>query len=240
MYDPDMQTGDEQAYAARQLWAGCFQAVISSHSREQAGYPFGSVVPYVLDRGGQPLLLLSHLSQHTRNIDTDSRCGFLLVEHGGGDIQQRGRLSALGDMHVVEAVDATEAERYFAHFPQTRMYFDELGFRFYRFSAVRLHWNGGFATARWFDPGRIIQPNPLDGTVEKHIIDHMNTDHVGALMVYLDTLPYRISEGSAVMVGIDREGIALRVADELIRVPLIRPVHSAEDARSVLIEMARR
>ena len=45
--------------------------VLSTHSLEHPGYPFGSVVPYVLDQEGLPLLLLSRLPQHTKNPDPD-------------------------------------------------------------------------------------------------------------------------------------------------------------------------
>ena len=50
-----MKSGDEQAYAARQVLAGTFHGVLSTHSLEQAGYPVGSGVPYVLDQDGLPL-----------------------------------------------------------------------------------------------------------------------------------------------------------------------------------------
>jgi putative heme iron utilization protein len=138
-----MQNGDEQARAARQVLAGTFHGVLSTHSLEQAGYPFGSVVPYVLDQGGVPLLLLSHLSQHTKNLDADGRCGLTVVEEGTGDVQQRGRLSAVGDVTPCDPYG--DSERYFRYFPHARMYFEQLRFRFYRFMPLRFHWNGGFA-----------------------------------------------------------------------------------------------
>ncbi len=72
--------------------------MLSTHSLEQAGYPFGSVVPYVLDQDGLPLLLLSQLSQHTNSLDADGRCGLAVVEVGDGDLQERDRLSTVGDV----------------------------------------------------------------------------------------------------------------------------------------------
>jgi heme iron utilization protein len=119
-----MKSSDEQAHAARQVLAGTFQGVLSTHSLEQAGYPFGSVVPYVLDRDGLPLLLLSHLSQHTKNLDADGRCGLTVVEMGDGDVQERGRLSAVGDV-TPSGLDA-DFECYFRYFPHARMYFEQL------------------------------------------------------------------------------------------------------------------
>jgi len=230
-------TDDDPAYAARQLWAGAFRAVLSTHSLDEEGYPFGSVVPYVLDDTGSPLLLLSHLSQHTRNIDAESRCGFLVTESGYGDVQQLARLSALGDTRTVDVGDG--AVRYFACFPQTRDYFEQLGFRFYRFEASRFHWNGGFATARWFGRDRILRHNPFEPGVEQRIISHMNQDHADTLRTYLERQSGMAPDADVVMVGIDAEGIDLRCGDRLQRLPLPRAVTTADEARAALVDMAQ-
>lgn len=227
---------DDPAYRARQLWAGGFHAVLSTHSVEQAGFPFGSVAPYVLGRDGHPLLLLSHLSQHTRNLEADSRCGLLVSEQGDGDVQTLGRLSAMGRMRRLPSDE--DIDRYFAYFPHTRAYHDELGFRFYRFVPARLHWNGGFATARWLGRDRVVRPNPFAATLEARILEHMNRDHADALRRYLG-LPADDRPGEVVtMVGIDAEGICLRYRDRLYRVASPRPMDSAESARETLVTMA--
>jgi len=231
-----MQSGDEQAHAARQLLAGAFQGVLSTHSLEHAGYPFGSVVPYVIDQGGLPLMLLSHLSQHTKNLEADPHCGLTVVEPGDGDVQQRGRLGAVGDVQPVDP--AADAERYFAYFPHARMYFEQLGFHFYRFVPLRFHWNGGFATARWFGVDRIVRGNPLDRQVQVRIAEHMNRDHADVLRRYLAGRAPPGPETAVEMLGIDAEGIDLRQGDRLYRVALPRSIASADDARAVLVEMA--
>lgn len=228
-------SGDEQARNAAQLLYGAFRGVLSTLSMEHPGYPFGSVVPYVLAQDGTPLMLLSHLSQHTKNLDGEPRCGLTVVDPGEGDVQQLARLSAIGD---IEALTATAAQaRYFDYFPHSRMYFEQLGFRFYRFRPIRVHWNGGFATARWFSPDRLMRPNPLDPATQAGIVRHMNEDHGDALRHYLGA---RAEPAAAVqMVGIDADGIDLRVDDRLCRVPLPTPIESPEQARAALIELAR-
>jgi len=231
-----MQQGDEQARLARQLLSGAFHGVLSTHSLEHEGYPFGSVIPYVLDAEGQPLMLLSHLSQHTANIDADGRCSLTVVESGSGDVQTRSRLSALGD--VVRTDPAPGMARYFEYFPQTRVYHEQLGFRFYSFRPKRFHWNGGFATARWFAASRIVRANPLGADDESSILTHMNQAHGGSLRRYLGRFGKQARDTAVVMVGMDAEGIDLRVADELHRLELPREINTAEEARSVLIEMA--
>jgi putative heme iron utilization protein len=192
-------------------------------------------VPYVLDQEGLPLLLLSHLAQHTKNLDADGRCGLTVVETGAGDVQQRGRLSAVGD--VTPLGPGADSERYFRYFPHARMYFEQLGFRFYRFTALRFHWNGGFATARWLGSDRIVCANPLSREEQARIIAHMNESHADPLRRYLTATDGINPIYDVSMLGIDAEGIDLRVADELRRIPLPRRIGSYTEARRALDEV---
>ena len=133
---------------------------------------------------------------------------------------------------------APDTERYFDYFPQTRAYHDELGFRFFRFMPVRFHWNGGFATARWFDASRIRRNNPFSREVEKQISGHMNRDHADALRRYLKDSGHQDLDATAKMVGIDSEGMDLRVADSLFRIAFPHEATTIEEARAVLVAMA--
>ena len=234
-----MQTIDEDpAAAARQLLAGTFRGVLSTHSLEHPGYPFGSLVPYALDWAGLPVLLLSHLSQHTRNLQADRRCGLTVVEPGRGDAQQLSRLSAVGD---IEPADPDEvAARHLRYYPQARMYFEQLGFRFFRFRPSRFHWNGGFATARWFGSDRVLRTNPFASDQEDAILYHMNRDHAAAVRHYLGkVLSGPLDPEPVIMVGMDAEGVDLRQADRLYRIPLPHRVDNPSEARAVLVAMAR-
>jgi putative heme iron utilization protein len=231
-----MSTSTDPAYAARQLWAGGFHAQLSTLSQDEPGYPFGSLAPYVLDLQGRPLLLLSHLSQHTRNVDTDDRCGLLVTQHGTGDVQQMARLSAMG--HLRPAADPGGQTEYFACFPHAREYHEALNFRFYRFEPLRMHWNGGFATARWLDPGRVLRANPFAPEVIERITTHMNDDHAAALDHYWAAAGGPTVAGATRMTAIDAEGMSLRRSETLLRVTFPRPVGTAAEARAVLVEMA--
>ena len=228
-----MNAGDEQARSARHLFAGTFHGVLSTHSVEHPGYPFGSVVPYVPDRDGNPLMLLSHLSQHTRNLDADGRCSLTVMEPGEADVQTRARLSALGDVSLAEPSE--QVQRYFAYLPQTRVYYEQLGFRFYRFRPARFHWNGGFATARWFDASRILRVNSFDPTTEQQILGQLNrTGSDAFLRVLADRPDPDISLGA---VGIDGEGLDLRAGEQLRRIQLPREVGTVAEAQAVLAEL---
>lgn len=119
-----------------------------------------------------------------------------------------------------------------------QMYYDQLGFRFYRFRPARFHWNGGFATARWFGAERLLRASPFSADEEHATVEHMNRDHSGTLRKYLG-LRAGLSEADAVeMAGLDGEGIDLRVADRLYRVRLPREIRSPHEAREILEKMA--
>ncbi len=137
------------------LWHGSFHGTLSTHSQQHPGYPFGSVVPFCLDHSGCPLMLLSHVAQHSKNLAADGRCGLLIGEHGAEDPQRQARLSAVGQATLAADAKAPAIERYFRHFPHTRPYFEELNFRFYRFEPAAFHLNAGFAAARWIGRDRM-------------------------------------------------------------------------------------
>ncbi len=231
-----MTTGDEQAAVARNLLAGGWHGVLSTHSLQHEGYPFGTLVPYIISQDGQPVMLLSHLSQHTRNINSNTRCGLLVSEQGDGDIQQLARLSAIGNLLPDE--NTAVAEKYFRYFPAARMYFEQLGFRFYRFNPLHFHWNGGFATARWFSNDRIIKQNPLTPAEQAELIERMNLELTDIQWRYLaeDGLP--VTHAPVMMVGVDAEGIDLRSEQHLCRITLPQTVSNADDANRVMHNMA--
>ena len=62
----------------QQLLRHSYQGVLSTHSVQLQGYPFGSVVPFCLDKQGRVVVLISDLAQHTKNLKQDSRCSLLV------------------------------------------------------------------------------------------------------------------------------------------------------------------
>lgn len=232
-----MAADEDPTKPARHLWHATWQGVLATQSAEHPGYPFGSVVPFVLGQDGQPVLLFSHLSQHTRNIDRNPHCSLTIMQSGVGDVQQLARLTALGDVTRIEGPE--DGTRYFRYFPHSRTYRAELGFRFYRFEVSRLHWNGGFATARWFGRDRIIRANPLDPPTEQRIVQQLNDDHAPALRTCLQRAGHTATRSPVELLGIDGEGMDLRCGERLLRLTLPRPIDSTDDARAVLEQMVR-
>jgi putative heme iron utilization protein len=206
-----------------------------------AGYPFGSVTPYCLDRGGRPVLLISSLAQHTKNIAADPRVALTVLQPGTTDVQAGGRLTYLADAKRVSDEPEAVAERYYRYFPASRDYHRTHDFAFYALRPVRLRFIGGFGNIRWITPEELLEPNPFGAESESAILDHMNADHGDALRHYcrsrldLDPDP----EVEVEMVGIDGEGLDLRVGPLVHRLGFGQPVADAGQARQVLVAMAR-
>jgi heme oxygenase (biliverdin-IX-beta and delta-forming) len=224
---------DDPFEPARQLWAGRFQGVISTHSAAEPGYPFGSLVPYCLDRDGLPLLLFSHLAQHARNLDADPRCALTLSEPVAGDIQRGQRLTCIGTCAPCGETDADAIRRYLSYFPDGRMYYERLNFRPYRLQPTRFHYNGGFAAARWLGKERVLRRSTLDADTETAIAEALASSQGTRLAALLPDAtggapaPLRIA-------GIDPWGLDLGRADRLRRLPFPRTLTNAREIGAYL------
>src|SRR4051812_732776 len=103
--------------AVRGLLEGQRFGVLSTLSARNGGWPFGSVTAYALGEGGEPILLLSALAEHTRNLMADARAS-LFVQEPGVDPQAVGRVTVLGT--VESTTNETARERYVAWHPRRR------------------------------------------------------------------------------------------------------------------------
>ena len=217
---------------ARSLFLRESFGVLSTISIDVAGYPFGSVTPYSVDRMGRPVIYISPIAQHTKNIVADPRVSLTVVEKSDSDdVQAHGRVTCVGNAVAMDG-DRDAAERYFRHFPSSRQYDHTHAFTFFRLELVRVRFIGGFGQIFWFEPDQFSVRNPFPPAEEEQIIQHMNQDHAEVLD--------RLAGVECAMVGVDAEGFDLLSGDRKIRIPFTRTVATMEDARRVFVEMARR
>src|SRR5258708_19252182 len=93
----DGKTSDDLPHAARGLLASERTGVLSSLSVHRPGYPYGSVTPYAPSRTGQPIILISTLAAHTKNLLADPRASLFVGDRAAADDPQAGgALSPLG------------------------------------------------------------------------------------------------------------------------------------------------
>lgn len=225
---------------ARALLLAASQGVLSTHSSDMPGYPFGSVAPYCLNGAGEPVFLISELAQHTRNLRADARCSFIVMA-GGEDIQAGARLTLVGECTPVPdaGIDAV-AKRYYQFFPESTDFHRIHDFVFFVLKPQRCRFIGGFGRIHWLDGAGLLRPNPFAGGQEADIVSHMNEDHADALVLYCHQAGVALSDGVApVMAGIDTEGIHLRLASRIHRIPFTRSVSTPLEARAALVDMAR-
>jgi len=228
------------AREARRLYAENLQGILSTLSQELAGYPFGSVATFTPDRQGRPLIFISDLAQHTRNIKADARVSLTLIE-AGDDIQASGRLTLVGDAKPVpEEEGEAVAARYFRRFPQATAYRQAHDFHFYRIELVLLRYIGGFGRIHWLAPQALCLPNPFAEAVEARMIAHMNADHGDALRNYCRLYGVEPGEATPRLAGIDGEGFDLMLGSRLLRIDFETPVATAEEVRAAMVALARR
>ncbi len=229
---------EELAAQARAVLAGRLHGVLSTLSVEMPGFPFGSVVPYCLGGDGAPLFLLSDLAHHTRNLRKDSHAAFTVYETDSRDVAQADRLTAVGQVVPVSAGD-NAVERYFRYFPRSRGWFEELDFRFFRLVSTRWHFNGGFATARWFGNERILRAALLTSDEEAGEVERVTREQPAVLVHRLkaDGIPMDVDDDIR-LCGLDAEGMDIAVNSIIHRVAHPSAVTSVAGLRALLASMA--
>ena len=230
--------GDALAAKARALLRRADAGVLSTHSTEMAGFPFGSLAPFAMTLEARPLLYVSRLAEHTHNLAADPRCCLTVLESTLGDRQAVGRASLLGEARAVpDAERAAAAARYFAVFPEQRRY-EELGdFAFWRLEPVRARWIGGFGEIRWIERADWLVPTPAWASGEASIVEHMNDDHRDALEALA-----RRHLGSAhdvAMLACDVEGFHVRTGGAVRWIPFAKPCATAEQVRMEMVRLTR-
>ena len=139
--------------AARALLAAESVGVLSTISVHRAGFPYGSVTPYALSAQGAPVLLLSRLAAHTKNLLADPRASLFVGDRTAAEDPQAGaRVSLLGRVEPVPAADHADARaRYLAAWPRAADYLALGDFSFWRLAIEEARLIAGFGEIRWLD-----------------------------------------------------------------------------------------
>jgi putative heme iron utilization protein len=211
--------------------------VLSTLSTSLAGYPFGSIVPFVLDARSRPVILISALAEHTKNLAGDPRAS--LIAHGYEEEVQAGpRLTLIGDAaRVVD--DAAVRRRYLRYFPAAQDLLPLGDFSFWMIEPKRLLFIRGFGRIHWIDADAFHSPDDHLAAAEEEIVAHMNADHAAALADYCRH-EHQVSPREVAMVGIDRDGFDVRADGRLLRIAFAEPVTNPGKAREALVALARR
>ena len=225
------------AAEARQFLSATHNGVLSTISARLEGYPFGSIAPFVLDHDGNPLILISTIAEHTKNIQADARVSLIAFDPGASDMQAGARLTVIGKAIPMDKDEALRA-RYLRYFPQAEGYFDMHDFLFHRIEVEQARFIGGFGKIHWVPGDELRAPANRLATQEAAILDHMNADHAENLSAYCRHV-HGIEAEQAIMIGIDTAGFDVRANDKLLRFAFDTPVTDAQEARQALVALAK-
>lgn len=226
----------DRARQSRMLFRGARAGVLSSHSAKLSGFPYGSALPLVTDHSGRPVLLISHLAEHTRNLVADNRASFVVFD-SVDDVQAAARATLVGHAEQISEPGAV-AVRYLRFFPHHAQYLEIGGFAFWRIEPQQIRFIEGFGSLHWIAGSRYVEDEAAWADLEASIIEHMNADHRDAILAYCEHV-YDIRPQQAEMIGFDCDGFDVRADKRLLRFQLPQIVHTADEARAALIALAR-
>ncbi len=224
---------------ARKLLNAKDFGILSTLSLKLGGFPFGSVVPYCLDGEGMPVILISTIAEHTKNIVHDSRCSITVISENT-DVQANGRLTVIGNMEAITDEEDV-SERYYRHFPKSKAYSQTHNFSFYRLRPVAIRFIGGFGAIHWLEVSDFLIKNPFHGEEEVSIVDHMNADHHKELIRYstfykqMEIAP----EETVRMAGIDSFGFDVFVNEQKVRFTFDQAISNAGEARAAMVALSK-
>jgi heme iron utilization protein len=232
------------AIEAKQFLRSTRSGVLSSFSTKFAGYPFGSVMPFVLGHDCQPIVLISTIAEHTKNIIANPKVS-LLVFAGAEDLHANGRLTLIGEAEQLAKNDADLMARYCRYFPESTGYLAMHDFQFYRINIHQARYIAGFGKMSWMAGDEIVDVNQSVNTIaqlETSMIEHMNADHIESMQLYCQHF-HQVKPETVHLVGVDSDGFDMEaiINDDIkmLRVNFESPIVDANSARAAFAALAK-
>jgi putative heme iron utilization protein len=200
--------------------------------------PYCSLVNVATAADGAPLLLISRLALHTKNILADARVSLMLDERKEGDPLEGARVTLMGK--AVATDTETARRRYLARHPSAEMFAGFADFGFYEIELAGAHLVAGFGRIVDLDPADIL--TDLSGAealveAEPEILAHMNDDHAETCRLYATKL-LGAAEGPWRCVGCDPEGLEMQLDRNALRLVFPQRINSPAVLRQTLKQLA--
>lgn len=210
--------------------------VLSTLSRRMAGYPYGSVIPFVLDHEGQPVILVSGLAEHTKNMEANHRAS-LVARDGGGEVQSGARLTLLGDAERFECNQRLR-ERYLRYQPHAEELLGLGDFSFWRIVPLALRFIAGFGAIGWVSARDFIAPASKIEAAESDILAQMNDRHADALHACW-VRASGTDVGKALMIGVDCDGFDMTADGPRMRLDFPEMAPDPESVQRAVFDLAQ-
>ena len=126
--NPDFNTGKAARSLLRKSRQGALATLMAG-----SGDPYCSLVNIASHADGSPILLISRLALHTRNILADSRVSLMLDERAGSDPLEGSRIMLAGRAEEAAGDDAAILRRrYLNAHPSAEVFVNFKDFSFFR------------------------------------------------------------------------------------------------------------
>lgn len=207
-----------------------------------SGDPYCSLVNVASLPDGAPILLISRLAVHTKNILADPRVSLMLDERVPGDPLEGARIMLAGIAEEAEGDADLLKRRYLAAHPSAEDFVGFKDFSFFRIRPKGVHLVAGF--------GRIVDLAPKDFLTgltgaealveaEPDIVAHMNADHTDTMNLYAVKL-LNSTDGEWRCTGCDPEGLDLQDDRRTLRLDFPERIVTPAALRQALKGMADR
>lgn len=126
---------------------------VASLSSDYKGTPFGSLMPYAVDDDGRPIIYISTLAVHTKNLNKNPKASVMITKVDEKDVFNSARITLAGKMVKVSEKEAEAVGKvFFAKFKDAKRLSEFHDFNFYRLEIDRIYYIGGFGDIQWIDP----------------------------------------------------------------------------------------
>jgi heme iron utilization protein len=210
---------------------------------DKDGGPAASLVLVATDMDGTPLILVSSLSAHEKNLRHDPRASLLLSRPGKGDPLAHPRLTIRVAANWLDRDSGSgirARQRILARHPKSALYIDFPDFSLVSLPVLRASLNGGFGKAYELGSDDLVldlADCPDLPTLEADVLAHMNDDHADAIALYATKL-LGGAKGPWRMTGLDPEGCDLVCNDMALRLPFPERVGNGVEVRKMLVALA--
>jgi heme iron utilization protein len=234
------ERNEDPGTSVRQLMRRVPRVALGTIDRD-SGRPYVSLAMVALAHDATPLLLLSDLADHTKNLKSDAWVSLLFDGTGASAVPLAGpRASVQGEALPSQSPDL--AARYVARHSDAADYLSFKDFNLYLVKVERAHLVAGFGRIHWVDRESILlDTSGCDelAAAEAGIVEHMNEDHRDAVQLYATALLGRSGDGW-ILTGVDPEGADLRRDSETVRLAFERKVDGPEAARAEFVRLVKR
>ncbi len=145
---------------------------LATHSSALPGYPYATVVPYVTDYAHHPVICISALAEHTKNLLADARMSLSVLQPDTTDVQAASRLTIVGNAERFEP-DAALRNRYLRHEPGTEQLL-ALDFAFFRLNPVKVRFIVGVGRMGWVEQADLDAVPRLPAQDEADLVGEMS------------------------------------------------------------------